>query len=96
MENRKTMKIDEVATMIGTTIQYTRELCRNHSLKAKKVGKEWIINKKDVENYLGITTSEDDYKKDLYIKELEEELKHYRFVLSTVKMNISNLTGILE
>lgn len=90
------LKIEEVAEMIGATVPHTRELCRNKEIKAKKVGREWVIYRKDVEEYMGISTPEEDYKRELYIKELEQKVKHYEFILSTVKMSLNNINGVIE
>lgn len=91
----KVLKITEVSEMIGTTIPYTRELLRRGELKGKKVGKEWIIKREEVDKYLGITTNEEELKRELYIKELESKVKHYEFVLEAIKGNMNNIEMML-
>ena len=87
----KVLKIEEVANRIGATVPYARELCRRGEIKAKKVGKEWSIDSKSVDEYLGITTSEEELKREIYIKELEGKVKHYEFILGAIKGNLSNI-----
>ncbi|AQW22407.1 helix-turn-helix domain-containing protein [Clostridium perfringens] len=89
------LKIEEVSKRIGATAQYTRELCRKGIIKAKKVGKEWSVDSKEVDKYLGITTNEEELKKEIYIKELESKVKHYEFVLGAIQGNITNIELML-
>lgn len=91
----KMLKIEEVSSRIGATVPYTRELCRRGEIKAKKVGKEWCIESKSVDEYLGIITSEEELKREIYIKELEGKIKHYEFVLGAIKGNLSNIELML-
>ena len=89
------LKVEEVSKRIGATVPYTRELCRKGMIKAKKVGKEWSVDSKEVDKYLGITTNEEELKKEIYIKELESKVKHYEFVLGAIQGNITNIELML-
>lgn len=90
------LKITEVSEKIGATVQYTRELCRRGEIKGKKVGKEWVVARDDVDKFLGITTSEDELRREIYIKELEGRVKHYEFILGAIRGNISNIETMLD
>ncbi|MGL5479161.1 MAG: helix-turn-helix domain-containing protein [Clostridium sp.] len=89
------LKVNEVAKRIGATVPYTRELCRRGDIKSHKLGKEWIINSEDVDKYLGVTTSEEEYRKEIYIRELESKVKHYEFVIGAIRGSLSNIETML-
>lgn len=48
--------IDELLTVavasqaLGFTVQYTRFLIRNNKLPAKKFGRDWVIERRAIEN----------------------------------------------
>ena len=35
---------------LGVTVQYTRFLIRNNKLPAKKFGRDWVIERRSIEN----------------------------------------------
>lgn len=50
--NNKLMSIQEVANYLKVTPQYTRKLISSEKLKADRIGKQWVVNKKDLLNYI--------------------------------------------
>lgn len=75
--------VKEAAKRLGVSECFTRELLnralidKSIKLRGTKCGKEWRINLKSIDEYLGIERSEEDYKKDLRIKELKGQIKTY-------------------
>lgn len=76
-------KVPEASQQLGVTNEYVRELLnraqydKSIKLKGTKMGKEWSIDPKSINEFLGINVDEESYKKDLYIKELEGKVKVY-------------------
>ena len=64
-------------------------------LKGTKCGKEWRIDRKSVNDYLGIEIDENNYKKDLYIKELEGKVKLYETKLQAFEVLAVTLQGLV-
>lgn len=96
------IKIPEFAERIKVSEDYARELARRSlkdktlKLRVKKQGKEWIIEEKSINEYLGVELTEETYKKDLYIKELEGKLKACEIKLGAFETLVSSMQGLLS
>lgn len=94
--------VNEAAEKTGHTPAYIRELLikaqydNSIKLKGVKCGKEWRINSKSINEYLGIDIDEESYKKDLEIAELKGKLKSYEMQLQAFKSVASSLNNIIE
>ena len=99
--NRNWLTTDETADYLGVTPAYVRELLNRGQydssikLKGTKCGKEWRIDRKSVNDYLGIEIDENNYKKDLYIKELEGKVKLYETKLQAFEVLAVTLQGLV-
>lgn len=92
---------EEAAERIGVSSGYVRELLnraqydKTIKLKGTKCGKEWRVLNKSIDEFLGIEVSKEDYKKDLYIKELEGKVKAYEIKLNAFEALAITLQGLL-
>lgn len=86
----------EVSEIIKLSKQSVREKILRGEIKATKVGREYRILSGEVNRILGVTNEKQEFEKDLKIKELESKVKHYEFVLDTLKVNMSAITSILK
>lgn len=95
------LNTDEVAERIGTTPAFVRELLnraehdKTIKLRGTKCGKEWRIDSKSVNEYLGISVDEESFKKDLYIKELEGKIKAYEIKINAFETLAITLQGLI-
>lgn len=93
--------VDEAAERIGVSKCYIRELLnraqidKTIKLRGSKCGKEWRIVLKSIDEYLGIERSEEDYKKDLRIKELEGQIKTYEVQIQSFKALATTLQSLI-
>ncbi|WP_330394886.1 hypothetical protein, partial [Clostridioides difficile] len=55
----------------------------------------WRIDRKSVNDYLGIEIDENNYKKDLYIKELEGKVELYKTKLKAFEALAVTLQGLI-
>ncbi|WP_252234773.1 excisionase family DNA-binding protein [Clostridium sp. ZS1] len=98
---RKYKTVSEAAQQLGVTNEYVRELLnralvdKSIKLRGTKVGKEWRIDPKSVNDLLGINVDEESYKKDLYIKELEGKIKTYEVQVNSFKTLASTLQQLI-
>lgn len=98
----KVCTVEETAERLGITKSYTRELLNRSQyddsikLKGTKIGKEWRVDSKSINDFLGINVDEEDYKKDLYIKELEGRLKTLETQVQAFKSIAISLNNIIE
>ena len=99
--DRNWLTTDETAEYLGVTPAYVRELLNRSQydssikLKGTKCGKEWRIDRNSVNDYLGISIDENNYKKDLYIKELEGKVELYKTKLKAFEALAVTLQGLL-
>ncbi|NFO05301.1 helix-turn-helix domain-containing protein [Clostridium botulinum] len=98
---RQYKTVSEAAQQLGVTNEYVRELLnralvdKSIKLRGTKIGKEWRIDPKSVNDFLGINVDEESYKKDLYIKELEGKIKTYEVQVNSFKTLASTLQQLI-
>ncbi|WP_195949305.1 helix-turn-helix domain-containing protein [Clostridium saudiense] len=101
ISNRNWLTTEETAKYLGVTPAYVRELLNRGQydssikLKGTKCGKEWRIDRNSVNDYLGISIDENNYKKDLYIKELEGKVQLYKTKLQAFEALAITLQGLI-
>jgi hypothetical protein len=93
--------VPEAAQQLGVTNEYVRELLnraqidKSIKLKGTKIGKEWRIIPKSINDFLGIDRDEESYKKDLEIAELRGKIKSYEMQLQAFKSVANSLNNII-
>lgn len=93
--------VREAAEKLGVTPEYVREILnrsqhdKSIKLKGTKIGKEWRIISKSINDFLGINVDEESYKKDLYIKELEGKVKSLETQILAFKSIASSLNNVI-
>lgn len=88
-------KVKEVAEMINKPATTVRNEIRTGKINATKSGTEYLIEKSEVEKYLGITTNTQSLQKDLEIAELKGKLKSYEMQINAIKGVASSLGSII-
>lgn len=99
--NKLYSTVAEAAEMTGLSEGYIRELLnrgkidKNIKLKGIKAGKEWRIDTQSIYEYLGMQKTSTDYEKELYIKDLEKQIKVYKGQIDKFKNIIEVLHNSL-
>lgn len=88
-------KVAEVSTMINKPATTVRNEIRTGKIKATKSGTEYLIEKSEIDRYLGIETNDESLKKDLEIAELKGKIKSYEMQLQAFKSVASSLNSII-
>lgn len=94
MQNKQWLTVDEAGKVLGIHPITLRNKLITKEIPAKKVGREWRILKKDINNILGITSEETD--KDKYILLLEEKIKYLESQVKSFKKIAETLTEIIN
>jgi len=89
-------KVVEVAAMINKPATTVRNEIRTGKIKATKSGTEYLIEKSEVDRYLGIETNDESLKKDLEIAELKGKIKSYEMQLQAFRQVANSLSGIIS
>lgn len=93
--------VPEAAQQLGVTNEYVRELLnraqydKSIKLKGTKVGREWRLDPKSINDFLGINVDEESYKKDLEIVELKGKIKSLETQILAFKSVTSSLNNII-
>ena len=88
-------KVIEVAEIINKPSATVRNEIRKGKIKAIKSGTEYLIEKSEVDRYLGITTNDESLKKDLEIAELRGKIKSLETKVQAFKSVASSLNNII-
>jgi len=88
-------KVIEVAEIINKPAATVRNEIRKGRLKATKSGTEYLIEKLEVDRYLGITTNDESLKKDLEISELRGKIKSLEKQIQAFKSVAGSLNNII-
>lgn len=88
-------KVNEVAEMIGKPAASVRSEIRLGRLKATKSGVEYLIEKSEVDRYLGIETNDESLKKDLEIEKLRGQVKSLQTKIEAFKSVANSLNNII-
>lgn len=92
---KKMLSVEEFSQKANITVTYARQLLREGKIRGIKLGKEWRVDNKEVDIYLGITTDIEIVRKDMYIKELETKLKNYEMQINTFRNIVGTLGHIV-
>lgn len=87
---------DQVAEIISNNRQYVQSEIRKGTLKAKRYGKSYKVTREDLNKYMGLSNDKEEFEKDLYISKLEAQVRHYEFIISTIKGNLSNMENVVS
>ncbi|WP_294378203.1 helix-turn-helix domain-containing protein [uncultured Clostridium sp.] len=94
-EIQELLAVSEISSIYGVQPATIQKHIREHKLKAKKIGKKYMVTRRDLNVYLGIENNEEDLRKDLEIANLKAKVKTYEYQLKTIKAMISNLDNII-
>jgi excisionase family DNA binding protein len=88
-------KVTEVAEIINKPATTVRNEIRSGKIKAIKSGTEYLIEKSEIDRYLGIETNDESLKKDLEIAELRGRVKSLETQIHAFKTVASSLNNII-
>lgn len=69
---------------------------KRKELAAEKRGRRYLVNRKALNTWLGFENNEEEYKKDLYIKELQNKIKGYQIQFEAFKGLLKTLTNVAD
>lgn len=88
-------RVSEFAQIIGKPEATVRLEINKGNIDARKSGTTWLIPRKEVDRYLGITTNDESLKKDLEIAELKGKIKSLETQIQAFKSVASSLNNII-
>lgn len=86
-------QISEETNILVTTLQGD---IRKQNLKAKKIGRKYMVNREDLNRYLGIENVDEILKRDLEIAKLKNQLEGYKRQYMTIKQLMDTMQGVIN
>lgn len=86
-------QISEETNILVTTLQGD---IRKQKLKAKKIGRKYMVNREDLNRYLGIENVDEILKRDLEISKLKNQLEGYKRQYATLKQLMDTMQGVIN
>lgn len=90
------LTVSEFSKLANITEQHARLLIRQGKIPAKKVGKEYRLNKNDIYDYLNIKTDVGKVEEQMKIAKLESELKLYKSKFNIMQDMVNTLQNLIE
>jgi len=59
------ISLAEAAEVYGLSMDYLRTIARSGRLAARKIGRNWVTTRADVENYINTRTKKGAYREDV-------------------------------
>lgn len=88
----KSYKVNEVAEILQSCPETVKNEIKKNRLKAFKVGSEWRISEKALEDYMGVIAN--NYKTEKEV-ELEKENEYLRNQLSLIQDKLLKINSVL-
>lgn len=86
-------QIHDETWILVTTLQGD---IRKQKLKAKKIGRKYMVTREDLNRYLGIENIDEILKRDLEIAKLKNQLEGYKRQYSTLKQLMDTMQGVIN
>ena len=96
MVDKQIFKLYEVSESYNIPLGTLQKHVRDKKLIATKNGREYIVTKDNLDNYLGIKSTDKEMKKDLEILRLQSELKIYKNKIEIFKNLIETINKFIE
>ncbi|KAI3350114.1 DNA-binding protein [Clostridium botulinum] len=91
-EKNSVLRLKEISEKYDIPVTRLTLAIRQGKLKAVKSGKEYIVTINAIHEYLGIETTSQGMERELYIKQLESQIKNYEIQITALK----NCVGMMQ
>ena len=96
MDDKLIFKLQQISDYYDIPVTTLQKHVRDKKLIATKNGKEYIVTKDNLDNYLGIKSNDKEMKKDLEILRLQNELEIYKNKIEILKNLVETINKFIE
>lgn len=96
MNKQELLDLNQVHEETGILIVTLQGDIRKQRLKAKKIGRKYMVTREDLNRYLGIENVDEILKRDLEIAKLKNQLEGFRRQYTTLKQLMDTMQGIIN
>ncbi|MDB2123845.1 MAG: DNA-binding protein [Clostridium sp.] len=90
------MDLNQIHDETGILVVTLQSDIRKQRLKAKKIGRKYMVTREDLNRYLGIENVDEILKRDLEIAKLKNQLEGFRRQYTTLKQLMDTMQGIIN
>ena len=96
MNKQELLDLNQIHDETGILVTTIQGDIRKQKLKAKKIGRKYMVTREDLNRYLGIENIDEILKRDLEIAKLKNQLEGYKRQYSTLKQLMDTMQGVIN
>ncbi|WP_370835545.1 DNA-binding protein [Clostridium tertium] len=96
MNKQELLDLNQIYEETGILVTTLQGDIRKQRLKAKKIGRKYMVTREDLNKYLGIENVDEILKRDLEIAELKNQLEGYKRQYATLKQLMNTMQGVIN
>lgn len=96
MNKQELLDLNQIHDETGILVTTLQGDIRKKKLKAKKIGRKYMVTREDLNRYLGIENVDEILKRDLEIAKLKNQLEGYKRQYSTLKQLMDTMQGVIN
>lgn len=96
MNKQELLDLNQINEETGILVATLQGDIRKQRLKAKKIGRKYMVTREDLNRYLGIENVDEILKRDLEIAKLKNQLEGYKRQYATLKQLMDTMQGVIN
>lgn len=96
MNKQELLDLNQIHDETGILVVTLQSDIRKQRLKAKKIGRKYMVTREDLNRYLGIENVDEILKRDLEIAKLKNQLEGFRRQYATLRQLMDTMQGIIN
>lgn len=96
MNKQELLDLNQIHDETGILVTTLQGDIRKQKLKAKKIGRKYMVTREDLNRYLGIENVDEILKRDLEIAKLKNQLEGYKRQYSTLRQLMDTMQGVIN
>lgn len=96
MNKQELLDLNQIYDETGILVVTLQGDIRKQKLKAKKIGRKYMVTREDLNRYLGIENVDEILKRDLEIAKLKNQLEGYKRQYATLKHLMDTMQGVIN
>lgn len=96
MNKQELLNLNQIHEETGILVVTLQSDIRKQRLKAKKIGRKYMVTREDLNRYLGIENVDEILKRDLEIAKLKNQLEGYKRQYATLRQLMDTMQGVIN
>ncbi|MBS5986579.1 DNA-binding protein [Clostridium sp.] len=96
MNKQELLDLNQIHDETGILVVTLQSDIRKQRLKAKKIGRKYMVTREDLNRYLGIENVDEILKRDLEIAKLKNQLEGFKRQYATLKQLMDTMQGVIN